>query len=366
MGAHNQHGASLATAATKDAAGQGVEPASQLVPRFDAPHARSPDQPPRLSAVWVFHGNEQDLEALARYLDVLAALPYPCELVAVGNGIADSRADKVCKLLRSASVPASLVRFPRLRDEAASVAAGFDAARGELVALLPTYLQADPECLREMVAKIDEGFDYVGSWRSPRVDSRWNALHSRLFNFIARRLTLLPLHDLNSTLRVMRREVASEVPVYGDLHRFQPVLAARQGFRIAELPVRHLEERVERGDYMPGVFVRRLLDLLTVFFLVKFTRKPLRFFGLIGSLFGGVGFLLLMKVVVEKMAIAKSADRPLLVLAVLLIVLGVELLSLGLLGELLIFTFGRNLPEYRVRRIFGTRDQQSASPPKSD
>jgi hypothetical protein len=184
------------------------------------------------------------------------------------------------------------------------------------------------------------------------VDSRRATKFSELFNSLTRRLTGIKLHDVNSGLRAMKRQVIEEVQVYGDLARFLPVLAVMQGFRVGEVKVRHLEERVEKGDYRLGIILRRLLDMLTLFFLLKFTRKPLRFFGLIGSATLASGLVLSLILVVQRVLGTMLSDRPLFLVGMLLIVLGVQLFSIGLIGELLIFIHARDIREYKVDAVY--------------
>lgn len=315
---------------------------------------RSPHEAaPRLSAIWVApHDDPRQRETLEAHLAVLGRLPVTAELVIVVNGGSLSADDPVLTLLHTSPVPSRLVSLFRRCDESVAIVAGVQSARGELIAWLPGYLQTDPAELPRLLVEIDRGADYVGSWRWPRVDSKYNGLQSTLFNWIARYLTKVPLHDLNSTLRIMRRELAEHVPIYGDLHRFLPLLAATQGYRVTEVRTRHLEERVEKGAYRVGVYWRRLLDLLTLFFLIKFTRKPLRFFGMIGGAIGAAGALITAVLGVQRLLGTPLADRPALILGVLLIVLGFQLVSLGLLGELIIFTHGKLLREYHVEKVY--------------
>ena len=149
----------------------------------------------------------------------------------------------------------------------------------------------------------------------------------------------------------MKREVAESVPIYGDLARFLPILAAMQGYRISEVKTQHLEERTGRGDYRLRVYIRRILDLLTLFFLLDFTRKPLRFFGLPGSFTLMLGTVTLVTVTIQKLMGTGLADRPALVFGAILVVLGIQLFSLGLLGELIIFTHGRKMRDNHVETI---------------
>jgi hypothetical protein len=316
-------------------------------------HAR-PGPPSRITYLWFFDHREGDLEATLRaYLVALENVPGEKELVAVANGVGASARDALLPILRTASFPAALLSLHRGSGEGAALHVGVRHSTGDAVVILPPYRQIDETEFARFTEAIREGkLDYIASWRHPRVGSRTDGALSRLFNSIASDFTSVDLHDVNSSLRAMKRVVLEEVPFHGDLHRFLPMLAVMQGFRVGELPVRHVSERVHKGDYHVGILVRRFLDLLSLFFLVKFTRKPLRFFGLIGTAVFGAGALLLLYLLIERLLGIPLSDRPLLVLGAILFVLGAQLFSIGLLGELIIFTYGRENPEYAVERVY--------------
>jgi len=169
---------------------------------------------------------------------------------------------------------------------------------------------------------------------------------------VTRMLTGIRYHDISCGLRAMKRKVAEEIQLYGDLHRFFPLLAYQRGFRVAEIPVQQSRHDARRRMYSPGVYLRRLLDLLTLFFLYKFTKKPLRFFGLIGSAISGAGVMITGYLVLFKLlGLTGLADRPLLIFGVLLLVLGIQLFSIGLLGEIIIFTHARAVKDYQIEEL---------------
>jgi hypothetical protein len=190
------------------------------------------------------------------------------------------------------------------------------------------------------------------AWRHPRRDSGINRLQAKVFHSIFNSVTGDDFHDLGCGARAFWRQVAEEVPVYGDQHRFFPVLASRRGFRIEEVQVEQSPKEARVRLYRPGIYLRRLLDILTVFFLAKFTKKPLRFFGLIGSstfvIGGGILFYLAIERIFWNVALA---DRPLLLLSSLLVVLGVQIFAIGLIGELIIFTHAKDMKEYTIEEI---------------
>ena len=316
--------------------------------------------PPRIrySFVWKFsESDDQHLDVLGRYLEPIQKYCEDFELIAVSDGSSGDSIGQVVEFLREKKVNSKVLGFHRFVGESSAVSAGFKESAGDIIVVLPSYLQIDPGCVEDVLRAIEsENYDYVATWRHPRVDHGIGPNMSRLFNWLTQRITGVKLNDLNSGLRAMRRQIVDDVPVYGELFRFLPVLAAMQGFRLGEVRARHLEERVRRGDYSLGIYARRILDILTLFFLTKFTRKPLRFFGLVGS-----GTLLLGVGICGTLSLQKIfwsgalAGRPLLILGTLLIALGIQLFSIGLLGELIIFIHARDIHDYKVERVFDSK-----------
>jgi len=218
-------------------------------------------------------------------------------------------------------------------------------------------VQVDPVVLRSMLAALDEGADFVTPWRTPRIDPWLNRLQSAAFNLVIRQIIRMDFHDLNCYFRAIRREVLEDVAVYGDMYRYLPVIAYRQGYRVVEVPVRHLKEWGSTGFFGVGIYTRRFLDILAVMFLTKFTLKPLRFFGTIGGVFSLSGIAICGWMTFQKFWLDRPiSGRPLLLLGVLLIVLGVQVLGFGLVGEIIIFSQARNLKEYRIEHIYERED----------
>jgi len=165
-------------------------------------------------------------------------------------------------------------------------------------------------------------------------------------------------HDLNCYFRAIRREVLDDIAVYGEMYRFLPVIAYRQGYRVVEVRVRHLKEWGQTGFFGLGIYSRRFLDILAVMFLTKFTLIPLRFFGTIGGLFSLTGIAICIWLTIQKLFFAEPlSGKPLLLLGVLMIMLGVQVIGFGLVGEIIIFSQARNLKEYRVERVYETRPE---------
>jgi glycosyltransferase involved in cell wall biosynthesis len=224
---------------------------------------------------------------------------------------------------------------------------------------LAAYFQVEPRGIGPALAALDDGADLVAGRRFPRIDSFFNRLQSRLFHWFVRRMTSTDFHDISCGFKAMRRRVVREIHLYGGLHRFIPILAMNRGFTVREVELPQRNEDRQTRFHGAGAYLGRLLDVLTIFFLVKFTRTPLRFFGLLGLFLFVSGFAIDLVVAVQKIAWNQEiADRPLLLLGVLLMVLGVQTLSLGLLGEMIIFTHARNVRDYRVAEVIrGTRGE---------
>jgi glycosyltransferase involved in cell wall biosynthesis len=236
--------------------------------------------------------------------------------------------------------------------ESAALMLGLERARGEKVMTLAAYFQVEPRGIGPALAALDEGVDLVAGRRFPRIDSFFNRVQSRLFHWFVRRMTSTDFHDISCGFKVMRRRVTRELHIYGGQHRFIPILAMNRGFTVREMELPQRNEDRQTRFHSTGTYLGRLLDILTVFFLVKFTRTPLRFFGLLGLFLFLSGFAIDLLVAVQKVAWNKEiADRPLLLLGVLLMVLGMQTLSLGLLGEMIIFTHARNVRDYRVAEV---------------
>jgi len=242
-----------------------------------------------------------------------------------------------------------LLRFVREFGETAALRLGIERSRGDLILTLPAYFQVLPQGVALLLEAVEGGADMAVANRSPRLDSWLNRAQSRVFHSIVGGVSEQRFHDMACGVRVMKRSVAETLPLYGDLHRFIPALALREGFRVQEVSVPQHPNDARMRVYRPGVYFRRLLDIAAFFFLAKFTEKPLRFFGLVGSIFLGGGGLLSLVLLVERVEGQGIANRPALLLAVLLVALGVQLIGLGLVGEIIVHLRAPHRRAYRVR-----------------
>ena len=241
------------------------------------------------------------------------------------------------------------LRFARAFGETAALRLGIERSRGDVILTLPAYFQVKPEGVGMLLDALSDETDMVVASRSPRIDSWLNRLQSVAFNRMIAGVTDRPFHDIACGVRVIRRTVAEALPLYGDLHRFIPALALREGYRVTEVAVPQHPSNARTRLYGPGVYARRLLDIAAFFFLAKFTEKPLRFFGLVGSGFFFAGAITSLVLLVNRIEGQGIANRPLLLLAVLLLALGVQLLGLGLVGEIIVHLRAPHRRAYRVR-----------------
>jgi glycosyltransferase involved in cell wall biosynthesis len=228
-----------------------------------------------------------------------------------------------------------VVRLRRNFGKAAALAAGFGQAAGDRVVTIDGDLQDDPSEIPRLLAKLEEGFDLVSGWKARRRDPLTRRIPSKLFNLVAGWMSGLRLHDMNCGLKAYRAEVVRNLVLYGELHRFIPVLAHEQGYRVAELPVNHRPREHGRSRYGLERYLRGFLDLLTVSFMGRYRHRPLHLFGGLGLLLGLTGTVLLVYLTIVKLTGHAIGQRPLLTLGVLLVVVGMQFFTLGLISEMI-------------------------------
>jgi dolichol-phosphate mannosyltransferase len=276
---------------------------------------------------------EQSVEPLLA--ELAAALDdEEWEVVVVDDGSTDGTFATLTRL-HAEQPNLRVVRLRRNFGKAAALTAGFEQACGDVVVTIDGDGQDDPAEIPRLLAKLDEGFDLVSGWKTRRRDPLPRRTLSRVFNAVTGRMSGLRLHDLNCGLKAYRAEVVRGVNLYGELHRFLPVLAHYEGYRVAELPVNHRPRAHGRSRYGLERYLRGSLDLLTVSFMGRYRHRPLHLFGGLGLLLGLAGTAILVYLTVLKLAGEAIGHRPLLTLGVLLVVVGMQFFSLGLISELL-------------------------------
>jgi hypothetical protein len=280
-------------------------------------------------------------EVHEEFRDVLARTGRSLEFIYVIDGIWTGAEGSLARI-REERYPVRILRMARGFGEATALQVGIEEATGRHVLTIPDRPQIDPRVVDGVLARLDAGEPVVVTRREPRSDALLNRLQTRAFHGLVRRLVGHDFKDMACGVRGFSAEAARALELYGDQHRFIPVIAARLGYRVTEIPgAQHPENRGLRL-YGPGIYIRRLLDILTIFFLTRFTRKPLRFFGLIGVAVGAVGLAICLLLAAQRLlGNTALADRPLLLLGVLLVVIGVQITSIGLLGEIIMFLSAR-------------------------
>jgi len=253
--------------------------------------------------------------------------------------------------LKEQGEPITIIKMAKWFGEAAVLNIACDYAKADLILTLPAYYQIQPDAIADFVSQMGKS-DLLVARRFPRIDSKINQFQNRLFHRTLRLLTGQAFYDIGCGVRLMQRRVLEELNIYGDQHRFLPLLAYQKGFKVVEVPVRQSKRDAQTRIYRPGVYIRRFLDLLTIFFLVKFTKKPLRFFGLLGSTVFVAGLLSTLYLILDRLVFGVPlADRPAVLLSSLLIVLGIQIFAIGLIGEIIIFTHAKDIKEYTIEEI---------------
>lgn len=313
---------------------------------------------PMVSVVVPILNEEESIPKLYEQLTAsLQSLGQSYEILAVDDGSRD-QSFAILKAFAQNDPHLRVIRFRRNFGQTAAFTAGFDRARGQIVVTIDADLQNDPADIPLLVAKIEEGYDVVSGWRARRKD---RFVDRKLPSFLANRLislvTGVHLRDYGCSLKAYRAEVVKNIQLYGELHRFIPAIASWQGVAVAEIPVRHHPRRFGASKYGINRTVRVLLDLLTVRFLLSYATRPMQIFGLFGivSLLAGAainGYLVFLKIFAD----AQLSERPLLLLGVLLIMVGVQFISMGLLGEMV----ARTYYETQKKPIYVVREELNA------
>lgn len=291
----------------------------------------------------------------------LAKLNTSFEMIFVLDGPKPEIAEALKRLQKSGE-NITIVGLTREFGEATALSAGFEKARGEIILTLPAYWQIEGAEIPKLVDALGHADMAIGR-RWPRAGGSLETFRRSTFHGLIASVTGMKFRDLGCQARAMKRQVLEEITLYGDQHRFLPVLANRQGFRVVEIDTKQSAKDSYKSGYPLREYTHRVLDILTLLFLVRFTKKPLRFFGMVGVVTFGIGALLVLYLVILKVFFgAGLADRPLLLLSSLMVVLGMQLFALGLLAELMIFTHARHIKDYQVAEVVRFGDDAESAP----
>ncbi len=312
-----------------------------------------------ISVVLPLLNEEENIPILYQELcDVFTTIDADYELLFIDDGSTDS-SFSILKDLQAKDDHVVAVRFRKNFGQTAAMAAGFDYARGDIIIAMDADLQNDPADIPLFLKKIAEGYDVVTGWRHDRKDAFINRkLPSIIANKIISKTTGVGLHDYGCSLKAFRKEVIKNVRLYGEMHRFIPALASAVGISFTEIKVNHRARRFGTSKYGISRTIRVILDLFTVKFLLSYSTKPIQVFGLMGLVSGGLGFLIALIMTFQRQFMGVPlSDRPLLFLAILLIFIGVQFISMGLIAELQARTYheSQNKPIYFVKEIAGQK-----------
>ena len=286
----------------------------------------------------VFNEEETIIKLKEKIIDVFRKENINGEIIFINDGSSDNSA-KIISELENENNEVKFVNFRFNKGKAAALQSGFDIAEGKIVITMDADLQDDPNEIPNLINKINEGWDVVSGWKKDRKDPIGKRWPSKLFNHTTSFFSGIKIHDFNCGLKAYKNEVVKIVKVYGELNRYIPVLAAMEGFKTTELIVKHHPRKHGVSKYVFGRLFKGLFDLVTVLFLKKFTVRPMHFFGMIGLLSFLIGFVVEVWVLILKFGFNESFNThiAMLILGVLLLLLGVQLVSIGLIGEMLVY-----------------------------
>jgi glycosyltransferase involved in cell wall biosynthesis len=321
-----------------------------------------PKKPLSLSIVVPVFNEENNLSEL--YEEILKSckeLDITYEIIFVDDGSWDA-SFPVLRSIQKEDLQVKIIRLRKNFGQTAALSAGFDYAKGEVIITLDADLQNDPQDFALLYEKIREGYDIVSGWRKKRKDRLLTRrIPSAIANWLISRITHIKLHDFGCTLKAFRKEVVKNINLYGELHRFIPAIASNIGVSIAEVVVNHRPRKHGKSKYTVFRFVKVVLDLLTVKFLLSYSTRPLQIFGVIGLASGVVGGLIGLYLSYQRLILKVGiSGRPLLLLAILLIVIGIQFITLGLLAEIMVRAYHESVDKriYFVREIFDSESEQ--------
>jgi glycosyltransferase involved in cell wall biosynthesis len=321
----------------------------QHQPRQQRQQQPQQQQWPDISVVIPLYNEEDSLKELHHQLRaVLGRMNARYEILFVDDGSTD-RSFQVLRDLKRVDRHVKIIRFRRNYGKSAALAVGFDKAMGNVVITMDADLQDDPAEIPSLRKKLEDGYDLVSGWKKRRRDPISKTIPSRFFNFVTAVLTGIPIHDFNCGLKAYRRDVVKSVKIYGELHRYVPVLAHWEGFKVGEMVVQHRARKYGKTKFGIGRFWRGFLDLLTALFTTRYLRRPLHLFGFWGLVAVTIGVLIDGWLAVEwSLGATSLSNRPLFLGGILCIIVGIQFISIGLLGEMISRTRAGD-QEYAIR-----------------
>lgn len=298
----------------------------------------------------LYNERESIRELASEITESLGKLSISYEIIFVDDGSRDGSFEEI-KTLASTDSRVIGIRFRRNYGKSAALSEGFDISRGNIVVTMDADLQDDPAELPAMIEKLNEGYDVISGWKKNRKDPLTKKIPSRLFNFVTRLMSGVRIHDFNCGLKIYKADVVKTVRVYGELHRYIPVLAKWAGFRVGELVVNHRSRKYGSTKFGASRFFKGFLDLLTVMFLGKYNKNPLHFFGILGGILFFIGLLINGYLTYQWFGGIWIGNRPILFLGILMMIVGIQFVSLGLLAEMI--AAGKDRENYSVSEKIG-------------
>jgi hypothetical protein len=314
-----------------------------------------PMEPKRIkySVVFLLEEPHRDFRQFVKNMHaILSTRDDSFEMLILANGTGRFLRNTLEKF-KDSKLDLKAYEFYLKTTQAVCLRSGIRESRGEFIVVCGSYQQIANESFKNLLDSLDDKTDIINPWRYHRVDSRFRQLRSYIFNALVRMITKSNLHDLNCTIKVARREVFEGIKLYGNMYRYLPILASQKGFTTKEVRCDHYQERGgKQGLSNLREYLARVVDMLTIYFNIRFVRKPLRFFSTIGMIFLLLGIFLSGFIFFERFTMgALTGNRPILLLAIFLMVMGVQIAGVGLLGEIVVFTHGRNKKDYTIEKV---------------
>ena len=329
-----------------------IDQSRRRSPTRQSPRQKFQDVRKDVSIIIPLYNEELSLRELYEKIKSVVSRLGRFEILFIDDGSTDNSM-RILHDIRNRDRRVKIIRFRRNYGKSAALSVGFYHAEGDIVVTMDADLQDDPNEIPNLVHELKKGYDLVSGWKKKRRDPITKTIPSRFFNFVTAQLTGVKIHDINCGLKAYRKEVVKEVKVYGELHRYIPVLAHWLGYKISEVPVLHHSRKYGKTKFGLGRFWKGFLDLLTVIFTTRYFARPLHLFGFWGILFVIIGVVIDLYLAILKFTEGMAlSNRPLFFAGILLIIVGVQFVSIGLLGEMLSKTRQTADKEYSIREIW--------------
>ena len=302
-----------------------------------------------VSCIVALYNSENYIDELIDQLES-SLVNFSYEIIFVDDGSTDNTANKVQTRIPS-NKNFKLIKMRSTFGESAALDAGLKQSIGQNILYFTSRVRINILQLENLLNQLDNGYDLVMGWRYPRGDSKLNRIVSKLFNYIINKITQLNLHDINSGVLAVKKQVLENIEFYGGFSNFIPVLALKQGYKITEEKIEQLPGAFRTSRYV-SEYIRRFLDIITVIFLTKYSKKPIHFLGFLGAIFTILGISINFYLFIYRIFLSSPiAGRPLLLLGALFLIIGIQMVSIGLIGEMIIFTHAKEIKEYNIEEI---------------